>query len=167
MKWILPAIILSVVVVALFAAPFVDVQSGSPNAVEINTVEDSTVGDDPMTDDVHIDEPKESVEAEVLEKAVETNVTEKTLSVGESFTFNLASNPTTGYDWYIKSADGLTVDKEYKAKVTNPQLCGAGGTAIFTVTAEEAGEYTLVLNYERSFQKDSCVQIEIVKLTFV
>lgn len=160
MKWILPALALTVVVVALFTMPFVNFQSGSPN----------TVVDDTETDVVPIEEPDETVETEVpemQENTVEPNVTEKTLNVGEAFTLKLASNPTTGYDWYIKSADGVTVEKEYKAKVTNPMVCGAGGTAIFTVTAEEAGEYTVVLNYERCFEKDSCIQIEILKLTFV
>ena len=160
MKWILPVFALTVVVVALFTMPFVNFQSGSPNTVE----------DDTIADDVPIEIPDETVETEVpevQESTAETNVTEKTLKVGETFTLKLASNPTTGYDWYIKSADGVTVEKEYKAKVTNPQVCGAGGTAIFTVTAEEAGDYTVVLNYERCFEKDSCIQIEILKLKFI
>jgi len=88
------------------------------------------------------------------------------LSADETYTLELGSNPTTGYDWYIKSNSGLTVEQEYVPKVTDPGICGAGGTAVFRMTAETPGEYSIVLSYERSFEKDSCIDSKTIELVF-
>jgi len=90
----------------------------------------------------------------------------KTSYVNDAYVIELDSNPTTGYDWAIISAEGLNVQKDYKAKQTDPMICGAGGTAIFTVTADSPGTYKLVLSYERSFQKDSSIRTETFDIEF-
>ena len=96
----------------------------------------------------------------------EADMEKKTSYVNDAYVIELDSNPTTGYDWAIISAEGLNVQKNYKAKQTDPMICGAGGTAIFTVTADSPGTYKLVLSYERSFQKDSSIRTETFDIEF-
>ena len=139
MRWLFPITVVIVAVVAMCTVPILNTQEGNP----------VQLGDDSMSND-----------------GPTADVIESSLKVGETYTLRLDSNPTTGYDWYIKSNDGLDVNKEYVQRVTDPMVCGAGGTAVFDITSEKAGEYTLVMNYERSFEKDSCVRTVTVKLTF-
>ena len=77
---------------------------------------------------------------------------------GNTYTckIELESNPTTGYDWYVVSADGLKVDSEFIN--TAPEgICGAPGVKVFTLTSDQPGTYHFKAEYKRIFQEGSTV----------
>ncbi len=70
--------------------------------------------------------------------------------VGQEFTIDLASNPSTGYSWVLAGSlpDWLQqVDKTYVAD--NPGLPGGGGTEHWTFRATKPGSATLTFQYKR------------------
>ena len=72
-----------------------------------------------------------------------------------SFSVSVDENPTTGYRWNQKIADESIVKlakDDYIAPQSNGMV-GAGGTRAFTYTAVAPGKTTIVLNYERSWEK--------------
>ena len=96
----------------------------------------------------------------------DSEMEEKSSYVGDAYVIELESNPTTGYDWAIISADGLKVEKEYVPSQHDAMVCGAGGKDVFTVKADSPGTYKLVLSYERSWEKDSSVRTESFDIEF-
>jgi inhibitor of cysteine peptidase len=83
-----------------------------------------------------------------------------TIAVGDTITVAIPGNPTTGYQWEAalseEAAALLTLKGEpvYEEESTDESLVGAGGTYIFTFTAEAAGQAELELKYWRSFEPD-------------
>ena len=84
----------------------------------------------------------------------------KTVSIatGQSFSIQLASNPTTGYKWRIKSVDrSLGYPKEtYKA---GGSAVGSGGTQKFTWSTKSPldldGKHVIELEYQRPWAETS------------
>ncbi len=82
----------------------------------------------------------------------------KTVSLkeGDTLTVKLASNPSTGYSWGLKSVDAAVLDAlgkpEYKQERNIP---GGGGIETWRFQAVAAGQTTLTLIYHRSWEKDS------------
>ncbi len=80
------------------------------------------------------------------------------ISIDETFTVTLQSNPTTGYGWTVAAVDSAILqqegDKVYVQGNTDPNLVGAGGTETFTFTGLEAGQTTLQMVYSRSWETD-------------
>jgi inhibitor of cysteine peptidase len=77
------------------------------------------------------------------------------LAKGDKLVVKVASNKTTGFSWVVasKENDMLKWGKsEYQAPEKGKP--GAGGTEIFTFTAEKAGEVEIEMHYKRSFEKD-------------
>jgi inhibitor of cysteine peptidase len=81
----------------------------------------------------------------------------KTITVpkGDKVIVRLASNPTTGYQWQIRS-----LDQEYLMLVGEPMYdpsktdrIGSGGTQVFTFITLKPGKTMLVLDYKRSWEK--------------
>ena len=78
------------------------------------------------------------------------SVTEAKINIGETYIWELESNPSTGYGWYFKNIEeGLTVESEF---ITKSDLCGAPGIQRITVKATIAGEYKLVADYTRPWE---------------
>ena len=78
-----------------------------------------------------------------------------TTRTGREFSFTLASNPTTGYQWQLaKPVEGSCV-----ALVTNEfvrpksKLVGAPGKEVWRFKAIRPGETTIELEYARSWDK--------------
>ncbi|MBB6049928.1 protease inhibitor I42 family protein [Armatimonas rosea] len=90
------------------------------------------------------------------------------LRLGETFTIQLAANPTTGYSWYLLTgpAPWTPVSRKYVTDPHKPNLTGVGGKETFTFKAESVGGGFLRLLYLRGFEEkintDKAFQVRIV-----
>ena len=76
------------------------------------------------------------------------------LAVGDIFTVELESNPSTGFQWVLADNSDSTVlqvhEQEYvMANTGDPPLPGAGGKEVWTFKALAQGETTISLEYSR------------------
>jgi inhibitor of cysteine peptidase len=76
------------------------------------------------------------------------------LAVGETLTVNLESNPTTGFQWLLRSIghEGVLGEAghEYVMDTTmDPPPPGTAGVEIWTFTALAEGETTISMEYSR------------------
>lgn len=77
-----------------------------------------------------------------------------TIAPGSTLVVELESNPTTGYDWYVKGAvpsQLTTVAEEYRSEAS-PGTVGGGGVKTFTFEGADAGSGTLTLVYVRPWE---------------
>lgn len=72
--------------------------------------------------------------------------------VGETFSINLVSNPTTGYDWTVKT-DNVTVMYQGYDPVGGGSLVGSPVDRIYKFKALKAGDGKITLLYERSKER--------------
>ena len=82
---------------------------------------------------------------------------DKTIEINAGTEFDIVisldSNPTTGYSWVpAYDQDNLILVDEDFQPVENG-LLGAGGTQIFRFKALKAGQATITMSYERSWEK--------------
>ena len=79
-----------------------------------------------------------------------------TLDAGDQLIITLPGNPTTGYNWEVKSVDAaiLGVVGEPQFVSDNTNLVGAGGQLSLTFKALKAGSTTLELVYHRPWETD-------------
>ncbi|MDR0980563.1 MAG: protease inhibitor I42 family protein [Methanocalculaceae archaeon] len=75
-----------------------------------------------------------------------------TIPAGNMMRFTVPSNPTTGYQWFTDNVTGLVINQTYEATPTIDDIVGFGGNEIFTITAEKAGTYPFVANYQRAWE---------------
>ncbi|MCZ0863546.1 protease inhibitor I42 family protein [Methanocorpusculum vombati] len=71
---------------------------------------------------------------------------------GNMIRYLVPSNPTTGYQWFADNVTGLVINQTYEAAPETAGLAGAGGNEIFTITADKAGTYQFVANYQRAWE---------------
>eukprot|EP00292_Cryptomonas_paramecium_P024196 CAMPEP_0113680918 /NCGR_PEP_ID=MMETSP0038_2-20120614/11640_1 /TAXON_ID=2898 /ORGANISM="Cryptomonas paramecium" /LENGTH=144 /DNA_ID=CAMNT_0000599461 /DNA_START=13 /DNA_END=447 /DNA_ORIENTATION=- /assembly_acc=CAM_ASM_000170 len=85
------------------------------------------------------------------------------LDVGDEFTVNLESNPTTGYSWQLVSSSEYIekVDNKYVATSSQPGLVGGGGTDVWTFKGKAPGSGELVFAYKRPWETDSFTQAKV------
>lgn len=78
-----------------------------------------------------------------------------TLKFEQRLIINLASNPTTGYQWVLKrQPSGLRlVSTVYQQEPSKKGMMGAGGKSIWTFQAREKSSDSLVLVYEHSWEE--------------
>ena len=86
-----------------------------------------------------------------------------TAKVNSVYEWELESNPTTGYGWYLASDEGLKIDSEF---ITKSDLCGAPGTQVFSISSDKAGTFTLKAEYKRQWEKVDPVKTEELTITF-
>src|SRR5690242_1201136 len=79
-----------------------------------------------------------------------------TLAPGDSLIIVLASNPSTGYAWEVKSVDHpvLLLAGEPVFKADSDKL-GAPGKTTLILNGVTTGSQALTLLYQRSFEKDA------------
>ena len=93
------------------------------------------------------------------------------IKTGETVELTIAGNPTTGYQWTADLSDasaGLLEqigEPVYRPDVTDEDVVGSGGIYTFTFKAVAAGDATLRLVYERSFEDVDPIQTFEVALT--
>jgi predicted secreted protein len=76
---------------------------------------------------------------------------QRTVSVGERFSFALPANPTTGFDWQVDFPPEL-IRLESREHTRSSDLIGAGGTTTITLSALRAGEAVVRLRYLRAWE---------------
>lgn len=77
--------------------------------------------------------------------------------VGDTFSIQLRSNPTTGYRWQLVEPFDKTrlekVGNHYQADANPNRMVGVGGTEIWTFKALKSGQAQIQLHYVRSWEK--------------
>ena len=91
------------------------------------------------------------------------DMAEVTVKVDSVYRWELESNPTTGYNWYLVSDKGLKIDSEF---ITRSDLCGAPGVHVFKITSDKAGSFTLKAEYKRQWEKVDPIRTEEITITF-
>lgn len=93
------------------------------------------------------------------------------VKTGDTVEVAIAGNPTTGYEWIADlSSDDVAVlepagDPVYQPDTADETVVGSGGIYTFTFKAVAAGEATLRLVYERSFEDVEPIQTFEVAVT--
>ncbi|MCX5795762.1 MAG: protease inhibitor I42 family protein [Elusimicrobia bacterium] len=79
------------------------------------------------------------------------------LMVGEVYSIRLACNPTTGYNWELKSINrkvaAPTGPMEFQQSPAAPGMVGVGGTCVLGIKGVKAGKTKAVLVYRRPWEK--------------
>lgn len=78
-----------------------------------------------------------------------------TLNRGQTLVVNLASNPTTGYEWEVASGAGVVLTPQGEPSYTQtsrPGIAGGGGVQTFRFRGAASGQTTLELVYRRSWE---------------
>ena len=83
--------------------------------------------------------------------------------VNSVYRWEMESNPTTGYNWYLRSDEGLKVDTEF---ISDSKLCGAPGIHVFLISSDRKGTFTLTADYKRPWEKEVPVRTEELTITF-
>jgi predicted secreted protein len=80
-----------------------------------------------------------------------------TIKTGQTLAVRLDSNPSTGYGWQVRQADGAVLilqgEPQFIAPADAPP--GAGGVEVFRFAAATAGQTTLTLVYRRPFEPNA------------
>jgi inhibitor of cysteine peptidase len=84
------------------------------------------------------------------------NNKEVTLEVGNQLTITLPGNPSTGYNWEVKTIDAAIVEQAGEPQFVsdNTELVGAGGQLTLTFEALKAGSTNIELVYHRAWETD-------------
>ena len=86
-----------------------------------------------------------------------------TVKVGSVYEWEMESNPTTGYGWYLVSDEGLNIESEF---ITKSDLCGAPGLHVFKISSDKKGTFTLKAEYKRQWEKVDPIKTEELIITF-
>jgi len=80
------------------------------------------------------------------------------LKINDVITIKLESNATTGYKWNLSEESNsdiiALVSSDYTEKENKDNLVGAGGFETFTFKAVSNGSITLIITYNRPWEKD-------------
>lgn len=85
------------------------------------------------------------------------------VDVNSTYRWEMESNPTTGYDWFLVSNQGLKVDTEF---ISKSDLCGAPGIHVFLISSDKKGTFELIAEYKRPWEKVDPVKTEKLTITF-
>ena len=79
------------------------------------------------------------------------------VAVGETFQIKLRCNPTTGYEWELKSINRKIAiplgPVKFRESPAKPGLVGVGGSCVLDVKGVKPGKTKAVLVYRRSWEK--------------
>ena len=79
------------------------------------------------------------------------------------YKWEIESNPTTGYSWFLVSDKGLKVETEF---ITKSDLCGAPGIQVFKITSDKKGTFELIAEYKRPWEKVDPIETKRLSITF-
>lgn len=85
------------------------------------------------------------------------------LKVGQTHVVQLKGKGTTGYQWiaFPKSKKIITVTKSFSSKEIKKEIIGASANEVFTITAMQKGNTTLVLKQIKPWEKKPVPLAEI------
>ena len=86
-----------------------------------------------------------------------------TVDVNTEYRWEMESNPTTGYGWFLVSDEGLKVDTEF---ISKSDLCGAPGIHVFKISSDAKGTFELTAEYKRPWEKVDPVRTAKLTITF-
>ena len=90
------------------------------------------------------------------------------LSVGQIFHIRLPGNPTTGYEWELKSIDRTIAEPtgtiRYRQNPAPAGMVGVGGSFSLAIRGVKAGKTKVVLVYRRSWEKVAPLKTYTVEL---
>lgn len=94
------------------------------------------------------------------DNSVSYDIIQKEVNSGEEFTIELASNPTTGYQWEANWDDEYItlIKKDYVPDPYLPGMVGSGGTEIYTFKALKPGQTNIGFDYIRPW--DNCLPVQ-------
>ena len=84
--------------------------------------------------------------------------------VNTIYRWELQSNPTTGYNWFIVSDEGLKIESEF---ITKSDLCGAPGIQVFKISSDKKGTFNLVAEYKRPWEDAEPVEAAYLTIKFI
>ena len=80
------------------------------------------------------------------------------LKINDVITIKLESNATTGYKWNLSEENNsgiiAIVSSDYTEKENKDNLVGSGGFEILTFKAVSRGSATIILTYNKPWEKD-------------
>ena len=88
---------------------------------------------------------------------------EVTADVNTVYRWEIESNPTTGYNWYLRSEEGLKVEMEF---ISKSDLCGAPGVLVFLISSDKKGTFDLIADYKRPWEKEAPADTKELRITF-
>ncbi len=85
------------------------------------------------------------------------------VAAGTTFSIELESNPTTGYEWVVQVSDSAVVTAGASTYLPPADVKpGAGGYQRIAFTAASAGTATITLEYRRSFEPPTTPAVDTV-----
>ena len=84
--------------------------------------------------------------------------------VNSVYRWEMESNPTTGYGWYLVSDEGLKIESEF---ISKSDLCGAPGIQTFKVSSSIPGEFRITAEYLRPWENCEPLESKRLFITFV
>jgi predicted secreted protein len=91
------------------------------------------------------------------------------IAVGEVYAITLPCNPTTGYNWELKSIDRKiavpTGPVEFQESPAKPGMVGVGGNCVLGIKGVKPGKTKAVLVYRRAWEKKKPAKTFQVEIT--
>ena len=85
------------------------------------------------------------------------------VDIGTVYRWEMESNPTTGYNWYLRSDEGLRIESEF---ISKSDLCGAPGILVFKISSDRKGTFKLIADYKRQWEKEAPLETKELTITF-
>ena len=107
---------------------------------------------------VGADQPKGRQTEQAVDKVDDVARSSKAeIVVGETCQIKLKCNPTTGYNWELKSIDRKiavpTGEVEFRQSPAKPGMVGVGGSCVLGLKGVNPGKTKAILVYRRSWEK--------------
>lgn len=84
---------------------------------------------------------------------MEDNGDTDTVGMNDIVTISLASNPTTGYEWTVKTTGNLVITDQEFISDNVPGMVGEGGFQKWTLSATAPGTYEFDGIYQRPWEE--------------
>jgi predicted secreted protein len=76
------------------------------------------------------------------------------LKINQEFEINLVEAGTAGYLWSAESDNSVLIEKVYISRNLGPELVGCFSQILYKVKSETPGQYKLVLNHMRPWNRE-------------
>ena len=118
------------------------------------------------------DKPKDRQTEQAVSKVGGVSRSDKAeIMVGEVYSIRLTCNPTTGYNWELKSIDRKIAvpagPVEFQQSPAKPGMVGVGGDCVLGIKGVKPGRTKAILVYRRSWEKGKPAQTSKTEITVV